>query len=251
MITSTTPVPVASTPIGAPDKSAMRMGIAFGAIGALAAAAIIGGAAWIAFGGAHDQVEQTNRVGMPTTLIGEPSNGAQAFNTPATSLPSPMPPLVAQSNIAASPSGAGTQPVQVPPPVTRSANQSPVIERPAAAPVAQVPAGKVGVVTAVREVNVKGDANGVGAVAGGVLGGLLGNQVGGGTGRTAMTVVGAVGGGLAGHEVQKRMNGSKVYNVTVQFDDGTTRTLQESSARGWHNGDRVRVNKNVISAENA
>jgi hypothetical protein len=50
--------------------------------------------------------------------------------------------------------------------------------------------------------------------------------------------------------VQKRMNGTKVYNVTVQFDDGTSKTLRETSARGWHNGDRVRVKNNVISAEN-
>jgi uncharacterized protein YcfJ len=38
-----------------------------------------------------------------------------------------------------------------------------------------------------------------------VLGGLIGNQIGGGNGRALATVAGAVGGGYAGNEVEKRM----------------------------------------------
>jgi outer membrane lipoprotein SlyB len=82
-----------------------------------------------------------------------------------------------------------------------------------------------GVVASITEVHRKGEANGVGAVAGGVIGGLLGNQIGGGNGKKAMTVVGAVGGGLAGHEIEKRARGDVVYQVHVRMDNGTLRTV--------------------------
>jgi outer membrane lipoprotein SlyB len=63
-----------------------------------------------------------------------------------------------------------------------------------------------------------------------VLGGLLGHQIGKGHGRDAMTVVGAVGGGLAGHEVEKRVRAETVYEVRVRMDDGRLRTLTQKSA---------------------
>lgn len=96
-----------------------------------------------------------------------------------------------------------------------------------------------GSVEGVREVQRKGEANGVGAVAGGVIGGLLGNQVGSGNGRKAMTVVGAVGGGLAGHEIEKRVRAETVYEVRVRMDDGRLRTFTQKTAP--QPGARVRV----------
>lgn len=99
--------------------------------------------------------------------------------------------------------------------------------------------GNCGVVDGVTEVRRKGEANGVGAVAGGVIGGLLGNQVGGGNGKKAMTVVGVVGGGLAGHEIEKRARGDIVYDVRVRMDDGTSRTVTVKDKPA--SGARVRV----------
>ncbi len=55
-----------------------------------------------------------------------------------------------------------------------------------------------GTVESVRQVELEGQGTGLGAVGGAVVGGLLGNQFGSGSGKTAMTVVGAVGGGSAG-----------------------------------------------------
>ncbi len=66
-----------------------------------------------------------------------------------------------------------------------------------------------GVVESVREVDAKGLGSGLGAVGGGVLGGLLGNQVGAGRGKDVMTVVGVVGGAVAGNEVEKRVKGDQ------------------------------------------
>jgi outer membrane lipoprotein SlyB len=96
-----------------------------------------------------------------------------------------------------------------------------------------------GVVESVQAVQRKGEGSGVGAVAGGVLGGALGNQVGRGGGRTAMTVLGAIGGGLAGNEVEKRVKAVTVYRVRVRTDGGELRTIEQSSAPAV--GQRVRV----------
>ncbi|MBI5924337.1 MAG: glycine zipper 2TM domain-containing protein [Aquabacterium sp.] len=86
-----------------------------------------------------------------------------------------------------------------------------------------------GVIESVRAVQQKGQGSGVGAVAGGVIGGLVGNQMGKGDGKTAMTVLGAIGGGLAGNEVEKHQKTSTVYEVRIRMDDGSTRTLTQST----------------------
>ena len=96
-----------------------------------------------------------------------------------------------------------------------------------------------GVVESVQAVERKGEGSGVGAVAGGVVGGVLGNQVGGGNGRAAMTVIGAVGGGLAGHEIEKRARSVTVYRVKVRMDDGSLRTIEQSQSIAA--GQKVRV----------
>ena len=93
--------------------------------------------------------------------------------------------------------------------------------------------GGVESVTAVRQ---KGKGTGLGVVAGGVLGGVAGHQVGGGNGKTAMTVLGAIGGGLAGKEVEKRARSETVFDVQVRMEDGSTRTFKraQSMAVGTH-----------------
>ena len=98
-----------------------------------------------------------------------------------------------------------------------------------------------GVIESVREVDSKGAGSGLGAVGGGVLGGLLGNQVGGGRGKDVMTVVGVVGGAVAGNEVEKRVKATKSYNVTVRMSDGSSRVISESVLPAWRDGDKVRI----------
>lgn len=96
-----------------------------------------------------------------------------------------------------------------------------------------------GVVESVRAVKRKGQASGVGAVAGGVVGAAVGNQFGKGNGRSAMTVLGAVGGGFAGHEVEKQVKSVVVQEVTVRMDDGSLRKIDQSTAPAV--GQRVTV----------
>lgn len=73
----------------------------------------------------------------------------------------------------------------------------------------------------------KGQGTGLGAVAGDVLGGVVGHQVGGGDGRTAMAVLGAIGGGLAGNEVEKRVRAQNEFDIQVRMQDGSVRTFQQ------------------------
>lgn len=103
-----------------------------------------------------------------------------------------------------------------------------------------------GVIESVRAIDAKGEGSGIGAVGGAVVGGLLGNQVGGGDGKKIMTAVGAVGGAVAGNEVEKRVKTTRSYEITVRFDDGSSRVISEADTPTWHAGDKVKVIDGVI-----
>ena len=87
-----------------------------------------------------------------------------------------------------------------------------------------------------------------GAVGGAVIGGILGHQVGGGRGNDIATVAGAVGGAVAGNEVEKHVNASKRYELTVLFDDGIRRVFNESNLPVWHVGDKVKIINGTINS---
>jgi len=112
-----------------------------------------------------------------------------------------------------------------------------------------------GIVESVNTVKQTGEGTGLGAVAGGVLGGVVGHQVGGGKGKTAMTVLGAIGGGLAGNEVEKRARSETLYDVQVRMEDGSVRTFQraQSMVVGTHvvaEGTTLRVARDAGSSNN-
>ncbi len=119
-----------------------------------------------------------------------------------------------------------------------------IAARPASAPAPLC--RECGTVEAVREVSTPADASGLGAVAGGVLGGLLGNQVGRGKGNTAATIVGAVGGAFAGHQTEKYVRADKQLQITVQFEDGSTRTVSQEGGSRWQVGDHVRLSNGSL-----
>ncbi|MFC5519582.1 glycine zipper 2TM domain-containing protein [Polaromonas jejuensis] len=81
----------------------------------------------------------------------------------------------------------------------------------------------------VNGVAVGGTTVGIGTVAGGVVGGLLGHQVGGGSGKTAMTVLGAAGGAYAGNTIEKNMKKTTVYQMRVRMNNGSVRTIEQAS----------------------
>lgn len=129
----------------------------------------------------------------------------------------------------------------------KSAAAKNTTSKPAPRPVAAAPVNaNHGTVNSVTEVSQKGEGTGLGAVGGAVVGGVLGHQVGGGNGKKVMTVVGAVGGGLAGHEIEKRARATTVYNVHLTMDDGSKRTVTQSTAPAV--GARFEVEGNQLRA---
>ncbi len=127
------------------------------------------------------------------------------------------------------PNTAGAAPAAAPTPAPAA------VVAPTPAPMAAVAApicGNCGAIESVTPIErtTKADGPGIGAVGGGVLGAVLGNQVGNGNGRTVATILGALGGGFAGHEVEKRMKKETVYRVGVRMDDGSRRTVEVAQA---------------------
>jgi outer membrane lipoprotein SlyB len=134
------------------------------------------------------------------------------------------------AKVAAAPKPAPKPTVKAAPePVVAAASPAPT---PMPAPViAQAPAAKpvcvqCGTVESATPIMRAAPASGVGVVAGGAVGAVLGNQVGGGSGKTAATILGAVGGGWAGNEIEKRMKKETVYEVKVRMDNESTRTFE-------------------------
>lgn len=89
----------------------------------------------------------------------------------------------------------------------------------------------------------------VGTVAGGVVGGVVGNQFGGGHGRTALTVLGAVGGALAGREIERNINQQQTvtrYQLVARTNDGRTHTFRSDSPFQYAPGQAIRVENNQL-----
>lgn len=146
-------------------------------------------------------------------------------------------PVAAPAKPAPAPAKKMVKPEPKPAPAPSSAGVSPA---PAPAPAVAVCAvcGAVESVTPIER-SSKPDGPGVGAVAGGVLGAVLGNQIGHGGGRTAATILGAVGGGFAGNAIEGKMRKETVYQVSVRMEDGSTRLVEVASAPSV--GSRVTV----------
>jgi outer membrane lipoprotein SlyB len=177
---------------------------------------------------------QENNARPATKNIAKP----QTAKTPAKTSAVTSPTGPTQGNTPAhhnAPVATGAQP-STPPPVL--AQVPPVQAKPVCA--------SCGTIEAVTPVTRAGKGSGVGMVAGGVLGAVLGNQVGGGNGRTAATVLGAVGGGWAGNAVEKNIKKDTVYSVRVRMEDGSSRTLEQASAPAV--GSKVTVEGSTLRA---
>jgi outer membrane lipoprotein SlyB len=172
--------------------------------------------------------------------------------------PHPEDPALAQAgpenaNLAPAQPGAPGQP-QAPgarPPAAQAQPQAQGRPAPAAPPAAHA-CRTCGVVETIRQVQVPVKDNSdhlVGTIAGGVAGGVVGNQFGGGSGKTALTVLGAVGGALAGREVERNIRQQQTvthYELTVRMNDGSTRQFRSAQPFAFASGDHVRVENNQL-----
>ncbi len=110
------------------------------------------------------------------------------------------------------------------------------------------PVSGTGVVQSIQELQKPSTtASVVGTVGGALLGAWAGSQIGGGSGQTIASVVGSVGGSMAGNAVAKNVASETVYDVTVQFDDGISRTVRVAQRPTVRPGSRVRVDNGVIT----
>lgn len=103
-----------------------------------------------------------------------------------------------------------------------------------------------GTVESVVPVRRAGHSSGLGAVGGAVAGGVIGNQFGGGGGRTAMTLLGALGGGLAGNSVEKHLRSETDYQVRVRMQTGKLRYFTYRQPPPFQHGERVRVENGTL-----
>jgi outer membrane lipoprotein SlyB len=190
---------------------------------------------------------------MPTPVAVAPVPAPAPAPAPVAAAPAPAPVVVAQNDgKSAYEQGRRDQQRQdvrhprddralrePPPRADRDADVAPPPRARHEAQVAAAVCRECGVVESVTAVKVEGKTNGVGAVAGGVGGALVGNRIAGGRNRTLGGVVGAVGGGLLGNAIEKHERTTTVYDVGVRMEDGTLRTVRESTSPAV--GEKVRV----------
>lgn len=109
------------------------------------------------------------------------------------------------------------------------------------------PRADLGTVTAVTPIRSTEKPSGAGAVIGGVLGAAVGNQIGDGSGRKIATVVGAVGGAKAGHEIEKDRNTRITgYRIDIRFDDGRETSVTRTEAGAFATGQRVKMSNGEV-----
>jgi len=60
-------------------------------------------------------------------------------------------------------------------------------------------------------------------------------------GKTLATVAGAVGGGYAGNEIEKRTRKTVAYEVDVRMENGERKSFAYETQPTWRAGDPVRV----------
>jgi outer membrane lipoprotein SlyB len=106
-----------------------------------------------------------------------------------------------------------------------------------------------GTIDSYDAVKIAGQANGVGAVGGGAVGAVVGSQIAGRHNHTLGGVIGAIGGGLLGNEIEKSQRTTTVYDVHVRMDDGSMRTIRQSAVPVV--GSKVTVQGNSIGARSS
>ena len=102
------------------------------------------------------------------------------------------------------------------------------------------PVARIGTVESIQQVDRQKYTPGAGAVTGALIGGGLGSIAGQGWGKAAAVIVGAVGGGIVGNELQKNQT-ELIWEIGIRYDDGGYGTITQAQSPGLRIGDRVRV----------
>ncbi|MEP7058960.1 MAG: glycine zipper 2TM domain-containing protein [Caldimonas sp.] len=97
------------------------------------------------------------------------------------------------------------------------------------------------VVESVRIVEVAGPPGVLGVLSGGLLGAILGNQIGHGDLRGFARIVGAVGGALAGREIERSGSRRSRYDVVLRLPNGAAQIRSYDTTPPYRVGERVRI----------
>ena len=179
-------------------------------------------------------------LGWIPTSVGNPSPASTPLaQAPEQPVAQPEPPKRAEQRPAAHPKPKSVAPVPIP---------QAAVPPPPPAPVVAAICRECAVIEEVREVEKAGTASGAGAVGGAVVGGVLGHQMGGGRGKDVATVLGVLGGGLAGNAIEKNAKKTIEYQIIVRYEDGTKGLFTQATPPSWRSGDKVRVINGVIQA---
>jgi outer membrane lipoprotein SlyB len=183
-------------------------------------------------------------VAAVAALTGFIPGWSQAAKPPADIVAAPAVATPPAAMASAPPAKAAVEKSTVAP---RKAKHS-AVPRPASTPpaAAPVPCHDCGVIESVRTLSKEGEGSGLGAVAGGVVGGALGHNVGRGRGRDLATVAGVVGGAVLGNKIEKSQRAQTYYELTVRFEDGSSRVFTSETEPAWRAGDSVKVVDGVI-----
>ena len=212
---------------------------------ASSACAALAAAVTLAACGPSDSADTVQLAAAPTATTASPGTTVPVAPPPSERPDTPVPPATGRSGTsvpADAVAPAPTLPAQSTAPArTLSGAPAPDDAVPTAPPAPRaVDRSRVGAITGIEPIRERPQGSGAGAVIGGVLGGVLGNQFGSGTGKAVMTGAGAVGGAIAGNNIERNRNTRVVgYRVHVRLDDGTTRTFRRAQVGNLHVGDRV------------
>lgn len=101
---------------------------------------------------------------------------------------------------------------------------------------------RVGTITNIRSIVIQSDqSSGAGVLAGGAVGGIAGSAIGGGRGSAIAAVLGAVAGGVLGNQIEKQVDKTDGYEVTVRLDNGETRVVAQAADVPLRIGQRVQM----------
>ena len=105
---------------------------------------------------------------------------------------------------------------------------------------------RTGTIEQITPVQLQSDQHvGVGAVVGGLAGLGIGSLIGAGTGRDVAMVLGAVGGAVAGHEVQKRRDQPVAgQQIIVRTSKGVLVSVTQEANPGLRKGQNVFIEGN-------
>jgi outer membrane lipoprotein SlyB len=103
-------------------------------------------------------------------------------------------------------------------------------------------------VIGLQQVTITPDnSSGVGMAVGAIAGGGVGHVIGAGVGNIIATALGAIGGGVAGNAIERKVTAKSGYNIALRLDDGRTMTVTQMDDILLQVGQKVIVTFNYMT----